>query len=75
MQRAMARGLAHQGCTRSQLQRNIHLWCLWSSKEALWQAVESAIAQIPPAFVQHLYASIPSRLQAVIDAVGGHTKY
>ena len=30
---------------------------------------------ITPAYLQSLYESMPRRMQAVVDAQGGHTKY
>ena len=31
--------------------------------------------KITPAYLQSLYKSMPRRMQAVVDAQGGHTKY
>ena len=31
--------------------------------------------QITPSYLESLYQSMPRRLQAIIDAQGGHTKY
>jgi DDE superfamily endonuclease len=61
-----------------------HLWPVvaralqgrtFSSRDALWTAIEAEFQAISPAFIQNLYSSIPRRLFAVIGAKGGHTKY
>ncbi len=41
----------------------------------LWERVEEEWNKIPPETCQNLIASMPRRLQAVIRAKGGHTKY
>ena len=41
----------------------------------LWERVEKEWNKIPPETCQNLIASMPRRLQAVIRAKGGHTKY
>ena len=47
----------------------------FSSEDALWHAISSAWAQVPPAFVRKLYDSIPRRLEAVGRARGAATRY
>lgn len=41
----------------------------------IWERVEEVWNQIPPEVCQNLIESEPRRLQAVIKAKGGHTKY
>ena len=61
-----------------------HLWpfvlrelngAIFSGREQLWSALQEAFAKIPPAYVQSLYDSMPTRLAAVIRARGGPTRY
>ncbi|QRV89356.1 Transposable element Tcb2 transposase [Ceratobasidium sp. AG-Ba] len=53
-------------CSRDVLPRN---------KAELWEALKEEWYHIPLIFIEKLYDSIPSRLQAVIDAKGGNTRY
>jgi len=46
-----------------------------SNKEQLWSAIEEEWEATPKETVRTLYESIPGRLQAVIQAKGGVTKY
>ena len=48
---------------------------VYTSRQALWNAIEQAALAIPPSTIQTLYASIPKRLQAVVWSHGGHTRY
>ena len=48
---------------------------IYTSKQDLWTAAETAFHNIPNGYVQHLYSGMPRRLNAVIEAQGGHTKY
>ena len=48
---------------------------VYTSREGLWSAIESAFRVIPREFVIRLYNSMPRRLNAVIEAKGGHSKY
>jgi hypothetical protein len=41
----------------------------------LWQRVVEVWNGIPPEVCQNLIESMPRRLEAVIKAKGGHTKY
>jgi hypothetical protein len=45
------------------------------NQDDLWKALEEEWHCIPNSFIEKLYDSIPSRLQAVIDAKGGNTRY
>lgn len=47
----------------------------FSSKPALWAALQTAFAAIPPNDVKNLYNSMARRMAAVLVANGGHTKY
>jgi hypothetical protein len=61
-----------------------HLWpmvaqklsgSVFSGKEQLWSALQDAFASISPSQVKALYDSMPRRMEAVISARGGHTRY
>lgn len=39
------------------------------------KAIEAAWDAVPPSFIAKLYASMPSRVRAVISAEGGPTRY
>lgn len=45
------------------------------NKNELWEALVEEWEKIPLAVVRHLYHSIPSRIEALKKAKGGHTKY
>ena len=47
----------------------------YTTEDALWDAIRSAWASVPPSFVRSLYASVPKRLEAVSRARGGATRY
>ena len=47
----------------------------FSSKDALWSAVQQAWATVPEAQVQSLFHTMARRLTACIVANGGHTRY
>lgn len=48
---------------------------VFAGKEDLWVALQSAFAAVPVADIKRLYASMPRRIEAVIAAHGGHTRY
>ena len=48
---------------------------IFTDCNTLWEAIKASFASIPAAFVQNLYKSKARRLEAVIEAKGGHTKY
>ena len=61
-----------------------HLWAYLShkltgtqfaSEDALWAAVQSEAALVPPSYITGLYDSMPRRIDAVIRASGGNTRY
>lgn len=62
-----------------------HLWGYLKKKvgdhprpanvEALWELVQDEWLKVPPSFTRALVASLPQRLEAVIKARGGYTKY
>ena len=61
-----------------------HLWpwvlrhldgAVFTGREQLWSALQEAFAAVPASYVHSLYASLPSRMQAVIAARGGPTSY
>ena len=41
----------------------------------LWDRVAKELTEIPPETCQKLIESMPRRIQAVLEAKGGHTKY
>lgn len=41
----------------------------------LWQAVLEEWEKIPPGFIESLYSSMPKRVEAVLKAKGGYTRY
>jgi transposase len=45
------------------------------SRDALRQAVKDAWDAVPEDFLLKLIKSMPERMQRVVDAHGGHTKY
>lgn len=49
--------------------------CVYSSVEALWDAVQTGFGQITQNQVKQLYGSVQRRLAAVAMANGAHTKY
>ncbi len=61
-----------------------HLWpivgralagCVFSGKDQLWSALQEAFANIPADHIKALYESMPRRMEAVITAKGGPTRY
>lgn len=48
---------------------------LVSNKNAYFEALETAWENIDPGYLQTLVESMPRRLEAVLKAKGGHTKY
>lgn len=61
-----------------------HLWPIvghmlrdrvFSGKEELWTELQNAFASVPASKVHALYASMPQRMEAVIAARGGPTRY
>ena len=46
-----------------------------SSIEELWKRVDYEWNEVPKEYITKLYRSMPARVQAVIDAKGGPTKY
>ena len=55
----------------------IQVNCLneFPGREELYRYIEHAWEAIPESFLLKLVESMPSRIQAVIEANGGHTKY
>jgi transposase len=43
--------------------------------ESLWNAVETIFYNLDQNYIIKLYESLPSRIEAIIEAKGGHTKY
>jgi len=61
-----------------------HLWpivgralagCVFSGKDQLWSALQEAFANIPADHIKAVYESMPRRMEAVITAKGGPTRY
>ena len=48
---------------------------IFPNTDALWEALKVAFAQIDPAFIVHLYNSMPRRLAALKAAKGGATRF
>ena len=48
---------------------------VYATKTDLWEAAETAFHTIPDGYIRHLYQGMQRRLDAVIGAHGGHTKY
>lgn len=48
---------------------------VFSNVEDLWFEVQKMWNDIPPELIQSLYESMPRRIEAVIQAKGGNTKY
>lgn len=45
------------------------------SKDELWVRIQTIWNSLPQADIQHLFDSMPRRIEALIAARGGHTKY
>ena len=45
------------------------------STEDLWLVLQDVWNNLPAEFLQKLCASVPRRIDAVLKAKGGHTKY
>ncbi|MGH0128648.1 UNVERIFIED_CONTAM: hypothetical protein FKN15_035726 [Acipenser sinensis] len=45
------------------------------STEELWLVLQDVWANLPAEFLQKPCASVPRRIDAVLNAKGGHTKY
>lgn len=48
---------------------------IYASKDELWEFLEKELEVINKDFCQKLISSMPQRVQAVIQAKGGYTKY
>ena len=48
---------------------------VFAGKEDLWVALQAAFGAVPAEQIKALYASMPRRIEAVISARGGHTRY
>ena len=46
-----------------------------TSKEGIKKIAQKVWRQVTPAYLETLYESMPRRMQAVVEAQGGHTKY
>ena len=46
-----------------------------TTKEGLWENLQHIWSSIPSDTIQNLVQSMPKRVEAVIEAHGGHTKY
>lgn len=45
------------------------------NKEEMWQALQQEWYSLPPEYINNLYASMPRRIDAVVQAEGSSTKY
>ena len=61
-----------------------HVWPLvcqklsgkvFQGRDDLWAALQQAFHSLTTSQIKHLYNSMPSRLQALAKAKGGHTRY
>ena len=48
---------------------------VFSDREQLWTALQSAFAAVSSSKILNLYDSMPRRIQALLAAKGGHTRY
>lgn len=48
---------------------------VFSGRDQLWSALQEGFAEVPASFVKSLYDSLPRRMEAVIVARGGPTRY
>ena len=48
---------------------------VFAGRDQLWTALQEAFAAVPVAYVHSLYNSLPRRMDAVIGARGGPTRY
>lgn len=48
---------------------------VFADEEELWAEVQVQWNNIPQEFIDTLYNSLPNRMEAVLEADGGHTKY
>ena len=76
----------HRRCDWSRVLLNPieHLWPfvlrglegqVFSGRDQLWSALQEGFAEVPASFVKSLYDSLPRRMEAVIVARGGPTRY
>lgn len=49
--------------------------CYAPNKHVLWDHIQKAHKKITVTYIEKLYASLKPRLEAIITAKGGHTKY
>ncbi|QRV75773.1 DDE superfamily endonuclease [Ceratobasidium sp. AG-Ba] len=60
----------------SYVDRQVHSRCTPPKNlTELWEAIKEEWYCVPQSLIDHLYESIPERVQAVIDAHGGNTRY
>ena len=61
-----------------------HIWpwvlrrlegAVFSGREQLWTSLQAEFAAVPASYVKSLYDSLPRRIEAVIAAHGGPTRY
>lgn len=58
------------------MDRKVHSRCvLPKNVDELWDALEEEWYCIPQIVIDHLYESIPARIEAVMAAKGGNTEY
>ena len=48
---------------------------VFPDRDSLWTALETAFRNVSPDAIKRLYASMPSRLDALAKARGWHTRY
>lgn len=48
---------------------------VFESKDHLWAEIVKEWEKTPLDFIRGLYDSLPDRIEAVIEANGGHTRY
>ena len=48
---------------------------VFANRDALWSALVDAFGSVSPEKIRALYDSMPSRIESLLAAKGGHTRY
>lgn len=59
----------------SHLKRRLHICSRPCNKEEMWRMLQKEWYQIDDDYIQRLYSSLPSRVDALVKAKGGNIPY